>query len=93
MITETNTKQTAKSTDIIKSKFKDLGRSLELIVAESKTYNITESNWLQGRLLNVSCRKIPTLLQKNNMKINNLGRWIEFILTNREKKILVIKIC
>jgi len=60
--------------DIIKNKFKKLGRSLEIIVTKSKAYKITKSNWLQGKILNVLCRKVPTLLQRDKVKINNLSR-------------------
>ena len=36
----------SKSTDIMKSKFKELGRNLEIIVADSKVYNTIDSDWL-----------------------------------------------
>ena len=60
--------------NIIKNKFKKLERSLEIIAAESKAHKITKSNWLQGKILNVLCRKVPTLLQRDKVKINNLSR-------------------
>ena len=41
IITKTNTKQNTKANEIIKTKFKELGRSLEIIEADSKAYNTT----------------------------------------------------
>ena len=46
MITETNTKWTTKSYNIMKSKLRGLEHSLEIIVADSKAYTMTEKDWL-----------------------------------------------
>ena len=43
MIIEINTKWMTKSTDIMKSKFKELRQNLKLIVADSKAHNIINS--------------------------------------------------
>ena len=92
MIIETNTKQMTKSINIMKSKFKELERGLEIIVVDSKVYKTINSDWLQGRILNMLSRKVPTLLQRDKVKINNLSRQTGFILTYRKKKLLVIVI-
>ena len=34
----------------MKSKFNELERNLEIIVADGKVHNAIDSNWLQGRL-------------------------------------------
>ena len=46
IITETNIKQTIKSTNIMKSKFKELGRNLEIIIADSKVCETIDSDQL-----------------------------------------------
>ena len=40
--------------------------------------------------MNIISRKLPSFIQKEKVKINSLGRWIVFILTNGIKNILVI---
>ena len=39
------------------------------------------------------CEKILILLQREKIKIDNLGRWVGFVLDNRRKKLPVIAIC
>ena len=46
MIIETNIKWIMKSIDIMKNKFKKLGKSLELIIADSKVHNTIDLDWL-----------------------------------------------
>ena len=82
-----------KSIEIMKNKFKELIRSLELIIAGSKMHNTIDLDWLQGGILNMICRKASILLKKDKVKIDSLERWIRFMLINRKKKILVITIC
>ena len=56
------------------NKMKRLGRNIELIVANSKVHNETKRDWLQGEMINLIRGKIPALIDKENIKKDNIGR-------------------
>lgn len=91
-ITKTNSKQITITESVIKAKFYRLGRELEIIFADSKAHYTTKSDWLQGGMLNLIRGKIPSLLKKEDIKKDDIGRWIVCLFINRKKKILIITI-
>ena len=49
----------------MKIKLRGLGRSLKIIVSNSKADTTTDSVWLQGGIMRIMCGNIPTLMQKD----------------------------
>ena len=91
-VTKPNIKWTIKSCDIIKNKLNGLERSLEVIVADSKAYLAIDSDWLQGGTIAIICRNTLSLIQKEQIKIDELGRQIAIPISNGIKKIIMIVI-
>ena len=53
---------------------KDLGRSTEYLFTDSSAHATTNTDWLQGEMMNIISRKLPSLVQKEKTKIDKLGR-------------------
>ena len=64
---ETNSKWNTITKSIIRQKFARLGRSLEIVFADSKVHSTTKNNWLQGGILNLIGSRIPSLLRKEEI--------------------------
>ena len=44
-------------------------------------------------MVNMIARKLAILIQKEKTRVDDLGRWIAVIITNRKKNIVIITIC
>ena len=53
MLSKTNGKWTTGTSDVVRSSTKVLVRKIRCYHADSKAHKIRESNWLQGRLMNM----------------------------------------
>ena len=71
---------------------KEFGRNTMAIFRDSKSYNTTNSNWLQGRLMNVLTGRIVSCYNKQSVYVDELGKWAAFQLKIKEKTIVVIMI-
>ena len=58
----------------MKYKLKWLRRLLELIIANSKLWNITKSDYLQGELMNIIWRNIISMINIIKTIIGRLGK-------------------
>ena len=58
----------------MRQKFVRLEGGLEINFADSKAYSTIKKDWLQGGILNLISCKIPLLLNKDDIKINDIGR-------------------
>ena len=75
---------------MIKKRLKGLGRSLEVIVVNSKVHYTIDSDWLQGGIIAIICGNTSSLMQKEQIKIDELGRQIAIPISNGVKKIIII---
>ena len=73
-------------------KMSKLRQNLKIIVANSKAHNITKKDQLQGGIMNLIIGKVPAMLKREEITIDDLGRWIVCLLLNRKKKVLIITI-
>ena len=58
----------------MKNQLKELGRGIQIVYTDSKVYNMTKSNWLQGGIMNIIAKKAKGLYNKQEIVINDLGR-------------------
>ena len=72
MITETNSKWMIVMENIMKNKMKRLDRNIKLIVSNSKVHNIIKRDQLQGGMMNLIREKVPTLIDKENIKKDDM---------------------
>ena len=72
MITETNSKWMIVMENIMKNKMKRLDRNIKLIVSNSKVHNIIKRDQLQGGIMNLIREKVPTLIDKENIKKDDM---------------------
>ena len=77
---------------MIKNRLNGLGRSLEVIVADSKACHTTDSDQLQGGTIAIICGNILSSMQKEQIKIDELGRQMAIPILNGVKKIIMIMI-
>ena len=63
MASKTSWKWTIRTKDATSCKMKVLGRETRCSYAESKSHKTTNSEWLQGGLMNVVTRRMPSLIQ------------------------------
>ena len=68
MLSETNGKWTTRTTDATSSKMKVLGRETRCYYSDSKAHKTRDSDWLQGRLMNVTTCKTSGLIQHQQEK-------------------------
>ena len=71
---ETNTKWMPSVMDKMDRKLLEIGRNTETIYADSKSYNTTNSDWLQGGLINMIIGGIKMFLDKESIKVDKLGK-------------------
>jgi len=90
LLTETNTKWSTDVIDKIDRKLQELGRNTEAIYIDSKLYNTTTSDWLQGGIMNVITGGIKSFWDKESTFIDNLGKWTVMQLKKNDKKIIII---
>ena len=64
LLMETNAKQTMDIIDQMSYHLKEFGRSTMAIFGDSKSHNTINSNWLQGRLINVLTGRIVSCYNK-----------------------------
>ena len=67
---------------------KALGRKTRCHYADRKSHKTTESDWLQGGLINVTPGKTYSLIQYQIVQIFNLGRWMAWIVSNKKRHYL-----
>ena len=90
MITETNSKWDTRTIEKIKFKMKEIGRNIQVTYIVSKAYNTTRSDWLLGGMMTVIRGNISSLLQKDKVKIDSLGKQMAYQVSNGTKTILFI---
>ena len=74
MLSGTNGKWTTRTTYVMISKMKVLGRETRFYCADSKAHKTTDSYWVQRGLMNAITGKISRLMQHQQAKIDKLGR-------------------
>ena len=72
---------------------KVLGREIRCHYADSKARETTISEWLDGRLMNAINGKIPSLIQYQELKNDELGIWMAQLVSNGKKTLLMITRC
>ena len=72
IITETSSKWMIVMENIMKNKMKRLDRNIKLIVSNSKVHNIIKRDQLQGGMMNLIREKVPTLIDKENIKKDDM---------------------
>ena len=72
---------------------KALGKETRCHCADSKTQKTTNSKWLKGGLMNVITGRMSSLIQHQEVKIDDLGRWMAQRASNRKKTLLTIIMC
>ena len=55
-------------------KIRELGRNTSTIFTNSKAHIIINSNWLPGGMIEVISRKISSLVIKEKIKIDSIGK-------------------
>ena len=75
------------------SKMKTLGWETRCYYADSKAHKTTNSEWLQGGLMNIITGKISSLIQHQEVKIDDLGRWMAQQVSNGKKTLMTITMC
>ena len=76
MISETNCKWTTRTKDLMSSKMKTLGRETRCSCADSKAHKTKNLEWLQRGLMSAITGKTSSLIQHQELKIDELGRWM-----------------
>jgi len=71
---EPNAKWTTHNKERVINKFKQMDRSAQLFIADSKEHQKTKNIWLQGRLIIVVWRRISNLIALTSIKIDKLGK-------------------
>ena len=71
---------------------KEIGINIQVICADSKAHNTTGSDWLLGGMIVVIGGNMSSLLQKDKVKIDLLGKWIVYQMSNSTKTILFITV-
>ena len=71
-------------------KMKVIRRNIELIFADSSDHNTTMSDWLPGRIMNRLWGNWVIVFDKDTIKIDHLGRWMAFQISNNNKRVLII---
>ena len=61
---------------------RELGRNTSIIFANSKAYMITNSDWLLGGMMEVINGKISSLIAKEIIKIDLIGKWLAYPVSN-----------
>ena len=74
LLMKTNTKWSTEVMDKIDRKLYELGRNTQAIYADSKSYNTTNCNWLQGGIMNVIIGRVKSILDKESIIIDRLGK-------------------
>ena len=64
LLTEANTKQITDITDRMNYHLQKFGRNTTAIYADSKSYNTTNSNWLQGGLMHIITEGVCSFYNK-----------------------------
>ena len=90
MISETNCKWKTRTKDLMSSKMKTLGKETRYSCADSKAHKTTNSEWLQGGLMSVMTGKMSSLIQHQEVKTYDLGRWMALQVSNGKKTLITI---
>ena len=53
---------------------KEFRRNTIAFFGDSKSYNTTNSNWLQGRLMNILTGRIVSCYDKQSVHVDELGK-------------------
>ena len=74
ILSKVNTKQNTINIERIKLKLIKINWSTELITADSNDYEITEYDWLLGRILTAFWRNIVLIIDISKIKKNTLRK-------------------
>ena len=85
LLIEINVKQIASNKNYVRYKLKDLSYGLQLMVANSGMYYMTDNDYQQGILLFIIQRGVVALVNQSSMYANLLSNQITFKLTNDDK--------
>ena len=92
IMSEVNTKQTSQNRERIKEKLALLNRNIELIVANSNDYDLTDSEWLPSGILNVFWRLIVLIIDWKKIEVDKIRKQTACQFTDGKKKIILIRI-
>ena len=63
---------------------KSLRREKRCYYVDSKAHKTTDSEWLQGGLMNVITGKMSSLIQHHQLKLDKIGRWMARRVSNEK---------
>ena len=73
--------------------FKVLHRNTQVIYADSTDHRAIKNEWLPGGTITAICRDIVGKIDKESIKVDKIGKWSTFTMSNKNKKVLFITIC
>ena len=59
----------------MKYKLKELHKNIDIVFTDSKDYSITKDEWLPGGTITSYWERISSLVNKQQIKIDKLGKW------------------
>ena len=87
-----NTKWIVRNIERMKYKLKLLGRTVQMIITNSKLQNSTNSDYLPGRLFIAIQGNIVSIVDFTKIIIRRLGKQIAIELVYNDKKIIIISL-
>jgi len=73
-MSEVNTKWTSQNKGRMKAKLALLNRNIELIVADSNDYDLTDGKWLPGRILNIFWGLIVSIIDQTKIEVDKIRK-------------------
>jgi len=92
MFNKTNIKWIPSNLDKIEKDLQNKYREVKVIGSDSKQWQLTNKNYLPGRLLTIIKGKCRALLQENQTYVNKFGNWMSMIFSHNNKTVTVINL-
>ena len=89
ILSKTNAKQTSSNYEKIINKLRSLYRNIQLIIADSTDHELTDTDWLPGRLLIGIQENSASIIDTTIIYIDKLAKWTAYHITNRSKTIIL----
>ena len=90
LMSEVNTKWTTQKKEKMRSKLAKLHQNIELISADSGDYDLTERDQLPGGIMNAFWGPIVSIIDKNKITVDKLGKWTACTLIDGKKSVAII---
>ena len=92
ILSETNIKQSISNHKKMRNKLSKLNKNIELIIADSRDYELTSIDQLPGGIITCLWGQIVLIINSSKTYRDKLGQWIACHITNGTKKLLLILI-